>query len=182
MKYTKVNPDAYKEIQFNACVLCTDFDVETGELDETDIFATTSGGISLEVVPTFTDLGENIDNVKSNTKELKRLSDWSVHASGTHATINESLAQRLLVASDISDGKITLRDFLKDEDFKDIWIVGDYGEEGNFIAVKLYNVINNEGLKMTTTNKDKGTFAFDYIAHSSLTGGEIFEMYFGKGV
>lgn len=57
MKYTKIRETAFDEIQLNAGVLSAEFTPASGEIG--DIIAATSGGISFEATPTYTDFGED---------------------------------------------------------------------------------------------------------------------------
>ena len=70
---------------------------------------------------------------------------------------------------------------LSEEDFADIWLIGDYsGENGNgYIAIRLINALNTGGLQITTQNKAKGQFAFEFMGHYSIKNPEIvpYELY-----
>ena len=65
--------------------------------------------------------------------------------------------------------------------FADIWLIGDYsGENGNgYIAIRLINALNTGGLQITTQNKAKGQFAFEFTGHDSIKNPEIvpYELY-----
>ena len=62
---------------------------------------------------------------------------------------------------------------LTDDDFEDIWIIADYSDENTganagFVAVHLMNALNTGGFRITTGDRAKGQFPFDYTAHYSI--------------
>ena len=127
------------------------------------------------------DYGEDIDNCPANTMELKRIDSIEAKLSGTFVTLNTALGKKLAAAADETEGKIVPRSALSEEDFADIWLIGDYsGENGNgYIAIRLINALNTGGLQITTQNKAKGQFAFEFTGHYSIKNPEIvpYELY-----
>lgn len=192
MKYTKVPENTFKEIQLNAGVLLNNFVPSTGTVTETDILGATSGGIKFTATPSFKDFGEDIDNCPKNTKELKKLEDWEVKMSGSFVTVNAESAKSIVGAADSTTtggvAKITPRRDLLDDDFADVWLVGDYSDKngdknGGFIAIHLLNGLSTGGFVMTTTDKEKGKFDFEFTGHYSITAPDTvpFEVYVKAG-
>ncbi len=185
--FKKVSEDAFKSIQMDAGVILKKFDVTKGALVTTDILGATSGGISVTATPSFTDFGEDIDNVPTNMKELKRLDSWEIKASGTFVTVTPELTKSLLGLADI-DGtdstKITPRNEVSEDDFNDIWIVGDYSDvDGGYVACHLKNALSTGGFSLQTSDSSKGQFAFEYTAHYSIEAQDEvpFEVYVKSG-
>ena len=175
MKYTKIRETAFDEIQLNAGVLSAEFTPASGEIG--DIIAATSGGISFEATPTYTDFGEDIDNCPKNTKELKKLESWEVKMSGTFVTVTKDSAKQMVGAADATQestvDKITPRNDVADTDFEDIWLVGDYSSKhgdvnGGFIAIHMLNALSTGGFKLQTADKSKGTMSFEFTGHYSI--------------
>ena len=163
MKFTKIPDTAFDEIQLNAGVLSTTFTPSSGEIG--DILAATSGGISFEATPTYTDFGEDIDNCPKNTKELKKLDSWEVKMSGSFVTVTATSAKMMVGAADTAKedtaDKITPRNDVLDTDFGDIWLVGDYSSKngdtnGGFVAIHMLNALSTGGFKLQTADKNKG--------------------------
>lgn len=181
MKYTQIPQDTFNNIQLNAGVLLKGFAPESGTLKATDILGATSGGVNFTATPSFIDYGEDIDNCPANTMELKRIDSIEAKLSGTFVTLNTALGKKLATAADETAGKIVPRSALSEDDFADIWLIGDYsGENGNgYIAVHLINALNTGGLQITTQNKAKGQFAFEFTGHYSIKTPEIvpYELY-----
>lgn len=188
MKYTKIAEDAFKKLQLNAGVLLEEFDAETGELALTNIIGATTGGVSFTATPTFSDYGEDVDNVPNNMLEFKKLTMWEVSLSGTFVTVDVNLAQKLIGAADISGNKVTPRNDLDVADFKDIWWVGDYSDEngeadGGFIAIHMLNALSTGGFQIQSSKDAKGQFAFEFAGHYSLADQTKvpFEVYIREG-
>lgn len=190
MKFTKIPDTAFDEIQLNAGVLSTTFTPSSGEIG--DILAATSGGISFEATPTYTDFGEDIDNCPKNTKELKKLDSWEVKMSGSFVTVTATSAKMMVGAADTAkDGtadKITPRNDVLDTDFEDIWLVGDYSSKngdtnGGFVAIHMLNALSTGGFKLQTADKNKGTLSFEFTGHYSIEDQSTvpFEIYIKKG-
>lgn len=188
MKFTKIPESAFEKLQLNAGIVLSDFDPDTGTLDKDAIIGATSGGTNFNAVPTFVDRGEGIDNCPKNTKELMDIDVWDVNMSGSFVTVDTSSAKRLIAAADVSGEKIVPRNSLKDEDFSDIWWVGDYSDvndesNGGFIAIHMMNTLSTGGFSIQTADKDKGRFAYQFKAHYSILEQDTvpFEIYIKAG-
>lgn len=188
MKFTQIPADTFKQIVLNAGILLKSFTPDTGTFSASDIVGATTGGITFEATPTFSDFGEDIDNCPKNTMELKKLDSWEVKMSGTYVTLTAEIAKSVISAADISDIKITPRNDIDLSDFSDLWFVADYsnlnGEtNGGFCAIHLLNALSTSGLKIQSSDKAKGQFAFEYTAHYSISKPDIvpFEVYIKAG-
>ena len=191
MKFTQIPANTFEELQLNAGILLSSFDPATGTTSNKDILGATSGGVSFKDTPTYKDFGEDIDNCPKNTKELKRIESREIKMNGTYLTVNTARAKSLIAAADIDSKdttKITPRDVLKDDDFEDLWWVGDYSDEngdknGGYIAIRLINALSTDGFSLQSGDKSKGQFAFGYTAHYSIaTPDKVpYEMYIKAG-
>lgn len=178
-KFTQIPTDTFKKLQLNAGILTTEFDPTTGTLAASNIVGATSGGVSFEATPSFSDFGEDIDNCPKNTKELKRLDSWEAKMSGSFVTMDTTAAVSVIGTADIASTdrtKVVPRNRVDAKDFKNIWWVGDYSDVNNdsastgkagFIAIKLINALSTGGFKIQSGDKAKGTFEFEYTGHYS---------------
>lgn len=182
MKFEKIREDTFQTIQTGAGILLSAFNVEEASYEKTDMLGTTSGGISFTATPSFIDYGEDLDNCPKNMKELKRLDEWEVVASGSFKTIDTPLAKRLTALADVSGNKITPRNSLSQDDFGDIWIVADYGVNDGFVAIHILNALSTGGFSMQTTDREKGEFAFEFTGHYSMNAQDTvpFEIYVNR--
>lgn len=194
-KFTQIPTNTFKKLQLNAGILTTEFDPATGELTASNIIGATSGGVSFEATPSFSDFGEDIDNCPKNTKELKRLDSWEAKMSGSFVTMDTTAAVSVIGTAAVASGdqtKVVPRNSVDAGDFKDIWWVGDYSdvnEDGSsagkagFIAVKLINALSTGGFKIQSGDKAKGMFEFEYTGHYSIENTDVvpFELYIKAG-
>lgn len=194
-KFTQIPTDTFKKLQLNAGILTTEFDPATGELSASNIIGATSGGVSFEATPSFTDFGEDIDNCPKNTKELKKLDSWEAKMSGSFVTMDTNVATSVIGTAAVASNdqtKVVPRNYVEAKDFKNIWWVGDYSdinEDGSsagkagFIAIKLINALSTGGFKIQSGDKAKGTFEFEYTGHYSSANIDTvpFEIYIKAG-
>ena len=189
-KYTKVPEDTFEKLQLNAGILVDEFTPSTGVIG--NILGATTGGIQFSSNPSYTDFGEDVDNVPNNTKELKHLDQFDPQMAGTFLTCTPALVKSLVgpAAVDTTDAtKVIPRAELLATDFEEVWWVGDYsdvntGANAGFIAIHLLNALNNAGFQITSEKNNKGKLAFEYHGHYSIADQETvpFEIYVKAGV
>ena len=168
--YTVVPQDTFESMQLDAGVLLTSFDPASpsAPADE-DIVCATTGGINVVCQPEYSDLGEDVDNVPNNMMELKHLDSWTCTLGFTSLDTSAEGIRLALGAADItaSTGKIVPRKDLSQDDFTDIWWVGDKAD-GGIAAVKLKNALSTEGFNLQTTKNGKGQTACTLTGHVSI--------------
>ena len=169
MKFNKVNPEIFNQLQVEAGILLSNFDpASTAAIKDDDIICATSGGIKADCVPSYTDFGEDIDNVPNNTMELKRIDGYECTFAFTALNVTTNTIKTALGAADIDS---TLADF------KPIWWVGDRND-GGMIAIKLINALSTGGLSLQTTKKGKGQLSVTLTGHISIENTDIVPMEF----
>lgn len=177
-KFTKIPADTFDALQINAGVLLHTFDPATAaEPDDEDIICATTGGIAVSCVPTYSDMGEDVDNCPVNMMELKKLDGWECKISFTALSASADMILLALGAADKSGNKITPRRNLKVSDFGDIWWVGDKAD-GGMVAVKLLNALSTGGLTLQTTKNGKGQLSVELTGHVSLENQDVMPMEF----
>lgn len=194
-KFTQIPIDTFKKLQLGAGLLTSKFDPATGELTASYIIGATSGGVSFEATPSFSDFGEDIDNCPKNTKELKELDSWDAKMSGSFVTMDTTAAVSVIGAAAVASDdptKVVPRNSVNDTDFKDIWWIGDYSDvnddgsstgKAGFIAIRLINALSTGGFKIQSGDKAKGAFEFEYTGHYSIEHIDTvpFELYIKAG-
>ena len=168
--YKKMPDNAFNKLQMDAGIICSSFDPATGTIGT--ILGATTGGIQIDATPTFSDLGEDVDNCPNNMKEFKKLEYWECKVAGTYLTTSAADMRALLGAAEVSSNKVTLKSKLTAEDFQTLWFVGDYGDAG-YLAVKLSNALNTSGLSLKTEKSSKGQLSFEYLGHYSLDAQDV---------
>lgn len=180
-KFTVIPQKTFEELQLEAGVILKSFDPTNPEApDDEDIVCATTGGINISCVPTFSDLGEDVDNCPVNTKELKHLDSWECKMSFTSlGTSAESIKMSLGCADiDAATSKITPRAELKQDDFTDsLWWVGDRAD-GGMVAVEMLNVLSTSGFTIKTTKAGKGQISVELTGHVSIDELDVVPMNF----
>ena len=125
-KFTVIAEDAFDSLQLEAGVLLTTFDPANPVRPASEnIIATTSGGFNPNCAATYTDYGEDVDNVPANLKELKQLDSWECTMSFTTIKFNAENTKWALGAADIETHEgykvIKPRRDVDLSDFHDIW-------------------------------------------------------------
>ena len=193
MKFTQVPTDTFENLVLNAGILVDEFTPATGVIG--NILGATTGGIEFSTNPTYTDFGEDIDNVPANTKQLKRLQSFDPAMSGTFLTVDTAAVKSLIGAADIGTSdttKVVPRDQLVAADFEDVWWVGDYSDKNvdaesthtaGYIAIHLMNALNTAGFKITSSKDNKAQMAFEYHGHYDISNISTppFEIYVKAG-
>jgi hypothetical protein len=184
-RYTVVPTNAFDALQVDAGVLLTHFDIEAaisnpntpGFTDE-DLICATTGGVNPSCVPSFSDYGEDVDNVPNNMLEFKNLDSWECKLATTGLGTSPELIRLALGAADIDltdTGKIVPRRDVVKEDFRDLWWVGDKAN-GGFVAIKIINALSTGGFSLQTTKNGKGQVSLEFTGHVSITAQDVVPM------
>lgn len=180
MKFTVIPQNTFSALQLDAGVLLKRFDPANpvAPADE-DIVTATTGGITVNCTPTFSDLGEDVDNVPSNMKELKHLDSWDCSLATTGLGTSPELIKLSLGCADIDsdNSKIVPRADLSQSDFSDLWWVGDRAD-GGCVAVQLKNALSTEGFSLQTEKSGKGQTGLTLTGHTSIAAQKEMPMVF----
>lgn len=180
-KFTRISEEAFSQIQADAGVILKKFDPENPKTPEdTDIVTATTGGINPVCTPTYSDWGEDIDNVPNNMKEFKHLDGWDCTLGFTSLGTSPETIRLSLGAADIVGNKIVPRRELKQSDFADLWWVGDR-IDGGFVAVRLINALSTSGFSLQTTKNGKGQVSVTLTGHVSIKDQNTMPMEFYSG-
>lgn len=177
-KFTVIPQSTFEEMQLDAGVLLKNFDPDTPAApDDEDIVCPTTGGINASCVPTYSDMGEDVDNCPINTKELKHLDGWECMMSFTSLGTSPESIRLSLGAADVTASKIAPRSSLKQTDFADLWWVGDRAD-GGMVAVCLKNALSTGGFTLQTTKNGKGQVSVELTGHVSISTQNVMPMEF----
>lgn len=183
-RFTKISADVFNQIQIDAGVLLSTFDpTDPDEPADADIICATTGGITINCVPTYSDFGEDVDNVPPNMMEFKHLDGWDCNMSFSNIKLNPSGialalgAATTTAATTTAPAKIVPNGELADTDFQDLWWVGDK-VGGGAVAVCLKNALSTGGFVMTTTKNGKGSISMTVTGHVSIDAQDEMPMEF----
>lgn len=180
--FTVIPQSTFEEMQLDAGVLLKNFDPSNvAAPDDEDIITATTGGIQITCEPSFSDLGEDVDNVPNNMKELKHLDSWACSLSTTALGTSPELIKFALGCADIdgtNTSKIVPRADLEQTDFSSsIWWVGDRAD-GGVVAVELKNALSTSGFSLQTTKNGKGQTSITIEGHVSINAQKTVPMAF----
>lgn len=167
--YTVIPESTFDDLQLDAGILLKTFNPSSPTVTDENIICATTGGVNPSCVPTYSDLGEDVDNCPNNMMELMHLDSWECKISFTALTVSEETIKLALGAADVdaSSHKVTPRASLSQSDFTDLWWVGDMAD-GGFAAVKMINMLSTGGLSLQTSKNGKGQLACELTGHVSL--------------
>ena len=178
MKFNKVNPEIFNQLQVEAGILLSSFDpASTAAIDDDDIICATSGGIKADCVPSYTDFGEDIDNVPNNMLEFKEVEDWDCSIAFTALNASAEVIKLALGVADVSGNKIAPRIGNVKDFAKDIWWVGDRAD-GGCVAIQLKNALSTGGFSLQTTKNGKGQVSIELTGHVSIAAQDVVPMVF----
>lgn len=168
-KFTVIPQNTFDALQMDAGVLLKRFDPANPVApDDADIICATTGGINPTCVPTYSDFGEDVDNVPLNMMEFKHLDSWECKISTTGLGTSAELIRLALGAADIVEGsKVVPRASIKLTDYSDLWWVGDKAN-GGCVAIQLKNALSTGGFSLQTTKNAKGTVGIEITGHVSI--------------
>ena len=177
-KFTKIPENTFSALQMDAGVLLRTFDpADPDEPDDANIICATTGGINPTCVPTYSDFGEDVDNVPNNMMEFKHLDGWECKIATTGLGTSPELIRLALGAADVDGDKVTPRNNIQLTDFTDLWWVGDRAD-GGFVAVRLMNALSTGGFSLQTTKNGKGQVAIEITGHVSIQAQDVVPMEF----
>lgn len=176
-RFTQISENTFKELQVDAGIVLKRFNLEAPDVADEDIVCATTGGINTTCVPTYSDWGEDIDNCPPNTKELKRVEVYDCGLGFTALSVTAETIKLSLGAADINGNTIIPRKALKDEDFTDIWWVGDRSD-GGLVAICLKNALSTGGFSLQTTKDSKGQLSVSLTGHQSINDTDTVPMEF----
>lgn len=181
-RFTVIASDAFDALQVDAGVILTNFDPSNPYVTPSseDILATTTGGVNPVCAPTYSDYGEDVDNVPNNMMEFKHLDGWEATLGFSSIKFNAANTKWALGAADtelLSNGvtRIRPRRDLMQSDFADLWWVGDKANGGAY-AIKLLNALSTGGLNIQSTKNGKGTNQITVTGHVSINAQDVMPM------
>ena len=179
-RFTIIPENTFSALQLDAGVLLKRFNPALPTIEDADIICATTGGINPVCKPTFSDFGEDVDNVPNNMMEFKHLDGWECSIATTSLGTSPELIKMALGCADIDSqdtSKIVPRMDLKQTDFASIWWVGDRAD-GGFVAIQLKNALATEGFSLQTTKNGKGQIAITIMGHVSISAQKEVPMVF----
>ena len=169
--FTRIPADTFSQIQTDAGILLYNFDpAKPEDVKDADIICPTTGGVTAACEPTYSDMGEDVDNCPANLLELKHLDSWNCHLDFTSLGTTPKSIRLALGAADVDSENpthIIPRVNLKTSDASDVWWVGDRAD-GGMVAVCLKRALSTAGFSLQTTKSGKGQTSVTLTGHVSV--------------
>lgn len=179
--FTRIPADTFEQIQTDAGILLYKFDIENpGSVTDEDIICPTTGGITVGCAPTYSDMGEDVDNCPANLLELKHLDSWACTLEFTSLGTSPRSIRLALGAADVDSNDTTHiipRRDLKVSDASDVWWVGDRAD-GGMVAVCLKKALSTSGFSLKTSKNGKGNTSVTLTGHVTVDTQEEVPMEF----
>lgn len=190
-KFTKMNPDDFKHMTWDAGIIMDSFEPSTGTVTLSSIRWATTGDNSFSATRDLTDMGEGINNCPEGTMQLQRANAWQAQLSGTAVTITTAEVAEFLGNADIDTSdttKIVPRTDLLLSDFKDKWLLVNYSEyngekKGGWVAIHLLNALSTDGFTGNFGKNANGQFPYTLRAFYDMDDMDTvpFEIYVKAG-
>ena len=138
----------------------------TGTLSPEMILSATRNGATISIVPRYRT--RVIDGVPENTKEAKAVDSVAVNASFVALEVTPELLKKALEVADLSGNTISVRHDVKDEDFADLYWIGEISDGGK-VQITFKNAFNENGLSLRTAQNNEGELSMNFSGNYSVT-------------
>lgn len=146
--------------------------ITTAMETSTNIIGATSGGGNISIVPEVRDLMEDVDGAIGMYKDCLAINKIECKATTKITEVKEGALLLALGCADSaafgSGKKISLRNYYKSEDFKEITWVASMNKSESYLVVRLRNAISTGGLNYEIEDKGKGKFDLEITPCNDL--------------
>lgn len=173
-KYSGFTTETAKSLLLNAGAYFKNFDVGTDDFDSAvtagKLIGATKGGGEFSAVPEIRQI--EVDGVAGRAKGLETIDSWDIYLKANVLEVKEATIQSGLAASSVDSSTntdydiITASNNLEVSDYIDnITWVGTLSGSDKPVIIQIFNALNTEGLKFSTTDKAEATISLTFYAH-----------------
>lgn len=173
-KYSGFTTETAKSLLLNAGAYFKNFDVGTDKFDSAvaagKLIGATKGGGEFSAVPEIRQI--EVDGVAGRAKGLETIDSWDIYLKANVLEVKEATIQSGLAASSVDTSTntdydiITASNNLEVSDYIDnITWVGTLSGSDKPVIIQIFNALNTEGLKFSTTDKAEATITLTFYAH-----------------
>lgn len=174
--YTLVDTNALNDLELGAGVLVENWSVDDPEITASEVMAVTTGGITVNIMPTIEDFGSDVDNCPENTAELAYISKYDASITTTLLDVGNDSNMAFVIgsATKSGSGNKTIQPTYEltrtgtGTNFKSITWIGDLAD-GRAVAVKLTRALSTGGLSLKTTKDEKGSTSVTITAFNTIS-------------
>ena len=173
-KYSGFTTETAKSLLLNAGAYFKNYDVNTDDFDSAvtagKLIGATKGGGEFSAVPEIRQI--EVDGVAGRAKGLETIDSWDIYLKANVLEVKEATIQSGLAASCVDTSTntdydiITASNNLEVSDYIDnITWVGTLSGSDKPVIIQIFNALNTEGLKFSTTDKAEATISLTFYAH-----------------
>lgn len=173
-KYSGFTTETAKSLLLNAGAYFKNFDVGTDDFDSAvaagKLIGATKGGGEFSAMPEIRQI--EVDGVAGRAKGLETIDSWDIYLKANVLEVKEATIQSGLAASSVDTSTntdydiITASNNLEVSDYIDnITWVGTLSGSDKPVIIQIFNALNTEGLKFSTTDKAEATISLTFYAH-----------------
>lgn len=173
-KYSGFTTETAKSLLLNAGAYFKNFNVGTDDFDSAvaagKLIGATKGGGEFSAVPEIRQI--EVDGVAGRAKGLETIDSWDIYLKANVLEVKEATIQSGLAASSVDTSTntdydiITASNNLEVSDYIDnITWVGTLSGSDKPVIIQIFNALNTEGLKFSTTDKAEATISLTFYAH-----------------
>lgn len=173
-KYSGFTTETAKSLLLNAGAYFKNFNVDTDDFDSAvaagKLIGATKGGGEFSAVPEIRQI--EVDGVAGRAKGLETIDSWDIYLKANVLEVKEATIQSGLAASSVDTSTNTNYDIiaasnnLEVSDYIDnITWVGTLSGSDKPVIIQIFNALNTEGLKFSTTDKAEATISLTFYAH-----------------
>ena len=173
-----------QNVQVQAGTLLNEFNIASPAAPaDSAIICATSGDFSFSCVPETQDFYEDVNNAPNNTKEGKEITGWDCSLTVNCIEITNDTLLLALGAADVgADGGVHPRKTYSiaqnNDDFKQIYWIGDMKDEDKLFVIAMDNTVSTGGISLTTAKNSKGQLALTLTPHATIADIEKVPMAF----
>ena len=173
-KYSGFTTETAKSLLLNAGAYFKNYDVGTDDFDSAvtagKLIGATKGGGEFSAVPEIRQI--EVDGVVGRAKGLETIDSWDICLKANVLEVKEATIQSGLAASSVDTSTntdydiITASNNLEVSNYIDnITWVGTLSGSDKPVIIQIFNALNTEGLKFSTTDKAEATISLTFYAH-----------------
>ena len=173
-KYSGFTTETAKSLLLNAGAYFKNYDVGTDDFDSAvtagKLIGATKGGGEFSAVPEIRQI--EVDGVAGRAKGLETIDSWDIYLKANVLEVKEATIQSGLAASSVDTSTntdydiITASNNLEVSDYiENITWFGTLSGSNKPVIIQIFNALNTEGLKFSTTDKAEATISLTFYAH-----------------
>ena len=173
-KYSGFTTETAKSLLLNAGAYFKNYNVGTDDFDSAvaagKLIGATKGGGEFSAVPEIRQI--EVDGVAGRAKGLETIDSWDIYLKANVLEVKEATIQSGLAASSVDTSTntdydiITASNNLEVSNYIDnITWVGTLSGSDKPVIIQIFNALNTEGLKFSTTDKAEATISLTFYAH-----------------